>query len=315
MISQSVRQARPAGAGPPKKLVIKPLKSAPKLPADFADATWARLKDAVVAIFNQQPVVTSLEELYRAVEDMCTHKLAPLLYERLHAECDAHIAKQLAALASTPSGDEKLFLGHVERAWSSLCAQLLTVRSVFLYLDRTHVLSSGAAVRSLFDMGVASFRAHLEAHADVQRKTIAGMLQEVAAERGGESIDRVRLSHLTGMFATLGSYGVVFEAPFLEASTRFYAQEGQGVLGSTNVPEYLIYAERRLREEAQRCERYLAGPTRRPLIAIVETQLLELHMARCGCCEAVWLWYMCGCISNGLCVGNGLYVITFVCRE
>lgn len=280
MISQSVRQARPAGAGPPKKLVIKPLKSAPKLPADFADATWAKLKDAVVAIFNQQPVATSLEELYRAVEDMCTHKLAPLLYERLHAECDAHVAKQLTALAATPSDDTRLFLGHVQRVWSSLCAQLLTVRSVFLYLDRTHVLSSGSDVRSLFDMGVASFRLHLERHADLQRKTIDGMLAEVAAERNGDSIDRVRLSHLTGMFATLGSYADVFEAPFLEASTRFYAHEAEATLGSTDVPEYLAYAERRLKEEAQRCERYLAAPTRRPLIAIVESQLLEQHMAR-----------------------------------
>lgn len=282
MISQSVRQARPAGPGAPKKLVIKPLKSAPKLPADFADATWAKLKHAVVAIFNQQPVATSLEELYRAVEDMCTHKLAPLLYERLHAECDAHIAKQLAELAATPSGDEQLFLGHVERVWSSLCAQLLTVRSVFLYLDRTHLLSSGAAVRSLFDMGVASFRTHLERHIDVQRKTITGMLQEIAAERGGGSIDRVKLSHLTAMFVTLGNYADIFEAPFLDESRRFYAQEGPDVLGSTDVPQYLAYAERRLREEAQRCERYLAAPTRRPLIAIVEAQLLELHMARCG---------------------------------
>lgn len=281
MISQFTRQARPAGAGPAKKLVIKPLKSAPKLPADFAEATWAKLKHAVVAIFTQQPVATSLEELYRAVEDMCAHKLAPLLYERLQAECDAHIGAQVASLAAMHAGNEQLFLSHVDRVWSTLCAQLLTVRSVFLYLDRSHVFNSGGTIRSLFDMGVASFQKHLETHAQVQVNTITGMLRDVACDRAGESIDRVRLGHLTSMFMSLGTYTSLFEVPFLQETSQFYAAEGVRMMATCDVPEYLLYAERRLREEGQRCERYLAPNTRRPLIAIVETELLEGHMARC----------------------------------
>lgn len=37
----------------------------PKLPENFEDATWEKLKDTVQAVHAKQPVSTSLEELYR----------------------------------------------------------------------------------------------------------------------------------------------------------------------------------------------------------------------------------------------------------
>ena len=40
---------------------------------------------------------------------------------------------------------------------------MLTLRSIFLYLDRTHAIST-AGVRSLFEMGLQLFRSHLAAH-------------------------------------------------------------------------------------------------------------------------------------------------------
>ena len=43
-------------------------------------------------------------------------------------------------------------LGTV-RCWESHCQQISTIRSIFLYLDRTFVIQS-AAVRSLWDMGL-----------------------------------------------------------------------------------------------------------------------------------------------------------------
>lgn len=134
-------RAAPASAVA-KKLVIKPLKSAPKLPPDFADATWARLRAAVLAVQAQRRVESSLEELYRGVEDMCLHKLAAQLYTNLQAECDRHIKAQLAAIAAKQSLDPLLFLQQVQRLWADHCEQMLTIRSIFLYLDRTYVLAT-----------------------------------------------------------------------------------------------------------------------------------------------------------------------------
>jgi len=37
----------------------------PKLPNNFEESTWAKIKEAVTAIHLKQPVNCSLEELYR----------------------------------------------------------------------------------------------------------------------------------------------------------------------------------------------------------------------------------------------------------
>ena len=44
---------------------------------------------------------------------------------------------------------------------------MLTLRSIFLYLDRTHAIST-AGVKSLFEMGLQLFRKHLAEHPEVR---------------------------------------------------------------------------------------------------------------------------------------------------
>jgi hypothetical protein len=47
------------------KLVIKPLKSIPKLPENFEDVSWKKLKESINAVFLKIATDISKEELYR----------------------------------------------------------------------------------------------------------------------------------------------------------------------------------------------------------------------------------------------------------
>ena len=76
-------------------------------------------------------------------------------------ECDAHIAGEMAKLVQEAAVDAVTFLGQMLHVWGDHCSQMLTLRSIFLYLDRTYVISN-SAVRSLFDMGLQLFRTHLQ---------------------------------------------------------------------------------------------------------------------------------------------------------
>nr|CAG8491130.1 12084_t:CDS:10 [Entrophospora candida] len=76
---------------PIKKLVIKPLKVKPSLPSDFEEKTWAKLASAIQAIYSSKSVNDSLEELYKACENLCLHKLSKSLYQKLHSELEKHI--------------------------------------------------------------------------------------------------------------------------------------------------------------------------------------------------------------------------------
>ena len=67
----------------------------PHLPENFKEATWQKLREAVQAIHNKKFVIYSSEELYKAVENMCSHKMAATLYDLLKTECESHVKSNL----------------------------------------------------------------------------------------------------------------------------------------------------------------------------------------------------------------------------
>ncbi|CAI0548495.1 unnamed protein product [Linum tenue] len=262
---------------PAKKLVIKLLKAKPTLPSNFEEDTWAMLQSAIKAIFLKQPTSCELEKLYQAVNDLCLHKMGGSLYQRIEKECEAHISAALQSLVGQ-SPDLLVFLSLVERCWQDFCDQMLMIRGIALYLDRTYVKQT-PNVRSLWDMGLQLFRRHLSSSPEVENKTVNGLLQMIQRERLGEAVDRTLLNHLLKMFTALGIYPESFERPFLECTSEFYATEGMKYMQQSDVPDYLKHVEIRLHEEHERCLLYLDASTRKPLIATAERQLLERHIS------------------------------------
>ncbi|KAF2316709.1 hypothetical protein GH714_042050 [Hevea brasiliensis] len=232
---------------PAKKLVIKLVKAKPTLPANFEEDTWAKLQSAIKAIFLKQPDSCDLEKLYQAVNDLCLHKMGSNLYQRIEKECESHIYAVLQSLVGQ-SPDLVVFLSLVERCWQDLCDQMLMIRGIALYLDRTYVKQT-PNVRSLWDMGLQLFRKHLALSPEVEHKTVTGI------------------------------YAESFERPFLDCTSEFYAAEGMKYMQHSDVPDYLKHVEIRLHEEHERCLLYLDASTRKPLIATAERQLLERHIS------------------------------------
>ncbi|KAJ1430596.1 Winged helix-like DNA-binding domain superfamily [Sesbania bispinosa] len=261
---------------PPKKLLIKLHKGKPTLPPNFEEDTWVKLKSAICAIFLKQPDSCDLEKLYQAVSDLCLYKMGGNLYQRIEKECEEHISAALQSLVGQ-SPDLIVFLFLVERCWQDLCDQMLMIRSIALYLDRTYVKQT-TNVRSLWDMGLQLYRKHLSLSPEVENKTVTGLLRMIESERSGEAVDRTLLNHLLKMFTGLGIYAESFEKPFLECTSEFYAAEGMKYMQQSDAPDYLKHVETRLQEELERCLIYLDASTRKPLIATAEKQLLERHI-------------------------------------
>ncbi|GFY80642.1 cullin4 [Actinidia rufa] len=262
---------------PGKKLVIKLVKGKPTLPTNFEKNTWASLKSAISAIFLKQPDPCDSEKLYQAVNDLCLHKMGGGLYRRIEKECEVHISAALQSLVGQ-SEDLVVFLSLIEKCWQDFCDQMLIIRGIALYLDRTYVKQT-PNVRSMWDMGLQLFRKHLSLAAEVEHKTVFGLLRMIESERLGEAVDRTLLSHLLKMFTALGIYSESFEKPFLERTSEFYAAEGVKYMQQSDVPDYLNHVEIRLHEEHERCLLYLDANTKMPLVATAERQLLERHIS------------------------------------
>ncbi|KAA8588730.1 hypothetical protein FQN60_010075, partial [Etheostoma spectabile] len=293
---------KPAGSGTfsnskpgaAKKLVIKNFKEKPKLPENYTQETWQKLKEAVEAIQNSTSIKYNLEELYQAVENLCSHKISAKLYKQLRAVCEDHIKAQIDQFREYPlhhiatalfflnvvhtdALDSVLFLKKIDKCWQDHCRQMIMIRSIFLFLDRTYVLQN-SMLPSIWDMGLELFRFYIISDLKVQSKTIDGILLLIERERNGEAIDRSLLRSLLSMLSDLQIYQDSFEQRFLEETNRLYAAEGQRLMQQREVPEYLHHVNKRLEEEADRVITYLDQSTQKPLIATVEKQLLGEHL-------------------------------------
>uniref|UniRef100_A0A671TF83 Cullin-4A n=1 Tax=Sparus aurata TaxID=8175 RepID=A0A671TF83_SPAAU len=257
-------------SGASKKLVIKNFKDRPKLAENYTEDTWLKLRDAVGAIQNSTSIKYNLEELYQAVENLCSYKVSPTLYKQLRQVCEDHV--QL-----TESLDNLSFLKRMNRCWQDHCRQTIMIRSIFLFLDRTYVLQN-SLLPSIWDTGLELFRTHIVSDSGVQKRTVDGILEQIELERNGETIDRSLLRSLLGMLSDLQVYRDSFEERFLIETNRLYAAEGQRLMQERDVPEYLHHVARRLEEENDRIMSYLDQSTQKPLINCVEKQLLGEHM-------------------------------------
>ncbi|XP_040904868.1 cullin-4B [Toxotes jaculatrix] len=263
--------------GAAKKLVIKNFKEKPKLPENYTQDTWQKLKEAVEAIQNSTSIKYNLEELYQAVENLCSHKISAKLYKQLRAVCEDHIKAQIDQFREDAL-DSVLFLKKIDKCWQDHCRQMIMIRSIFLFLDRTYVLQN-SMLPSIWDMGLELFRFYIISDLKVQSKTIDGILLLIERERNGEAIDRSLLRSLLSMLSDLQIYQDSFEQRFLEETNRLYAAEGQRLMQEREVPEYLHHVNKRLEEEADRVITYLDQSTQKPLIATVEKQLLGEHLS------------------------------------
>uniref|UniRef100_A0A4W3IVZ4 Cullin-4B n=1 Tax=Callorhinchus milii TaxID=7868 RepID=A0A4W3IVZ4_CALMI len=249
----------------------------PKLPDNYTNETWQKLKEAVEAIQNSTSIKYNLEELYQAVENLCSYKVSANLYKQLRQVCEDHIKAQIHQFREYPFYVHVLFLKKIDKCWQDHCRQMIMIRSIFLFLDRTYVLQN-SMLPSIWDMGLELFRCHVISDRKVQNKTIDGILLLIERERNGEAIDRSLLRSLLSMLSDLQIYQDSFEQRFLEETNRLYAAEGQRLMQEREVPEYLHHVNKRLEEEADRVITYLDQSTQKPLIATVEKQLLGEHL-------------------------------------
>ncbi|KAK7805729.1 hypothetical protein U0070_010950 [Myodes glareolus] len=290
--------AKPGGAGGSRKLVIKNFRDRPRLPDNYTQDTWRKLHEAVKAIQSSTSIRYNLEELYQAVENLCSHKVSPTLYKQLRQVCEDHVQAQIlpfreypfCALCSggnmvlpsvqtllmqsskqavsldirTDSLDSVLFLKKINTCWQDHCRQMIMIRSIFLFLDRTYVLQN-SMLPSIWDMGLELFRNHIISDRMVQSKTIDGILLLIGRERSGEAVDRSLLRSLLSMLSDLQVYKDSFELKFLEETNCLYAAEGQRLMQDREMTSLLLLI--------------LSGFLyRKPLIACVEKQLLGEHL-------------------------------------
>ncbi|KAK6037833.1 hypothetical protein COOONC_24662 [Cooperia oncophora] len=160
---------------------------------------WLTLEASINAIQTKQHVTTNLEQLYKVVESLCENKMARTTYDKLLD----NIRKNELSEKCVAGGVE--FMKAIENLWSDYCEQMILIRNVFLYLDRTFILEN-IDESPIWESSLVIFREEIILHGSVLKKLVSGILDRVAEERAGDQVDRYLLRALLRMLRTLDLY-------------------------------------------------------------------------------------------------------------
>ncbi|EGC30785.1 hypothetical protein DICPUDRAFT_157447 [Dictyostelium purpureum] len=267
-----------ASTPPAKKiLTIKNLKQVPKTPDNYEETSWLKLSSAITSINKKEATQLTQEELYKMVENLCSDKqLAANLYNKISVQLEQHITNTLKHLALNQPTDPVLFLKSMNSVWRDHTSQMIMIRSIFLYLDRTYVIQT-QNVKSIWDLGLFYFGNTLKSLSQLLNKTNQSLLLSITNERKGDEIDRDLMHSLIKMLSALHIYSL-FEKEFIKETDRFYQSEGQVKVFENEIPVYLKHISNRLTQEGERLIRYLDQGTKKQLISVLEKQLIEKHV-------------------------------------
>ncbi|KAI7898057.1 Cullin family-domain-containing protein [Cokeromyces recurvatus] len=261
-----------------KKLIVYDLKvDRPELDFTYEESALLRLKNAIHSIQNNQlNNLESLEVLYQLCENLCQYDRSKQLFNLLYNECYNYIMSQFEILASNPK-DGIEYLQIVHSLWNSYCRQTTQLRCIFLYLDRTFI-ASHTKQGSFWNMAMNLFKENFQKYQIVWQKVLNSILDMIKQDRiggGGGGVDEAFLQLNTRMLMDLSLYHSSFEQQFLVQTQYFYEEEGNRLLNSIDIFDYLEHVSIRVHQESIiRIKSYLDKSTKSQLQLVVENELL-----------------------------------------
>lgn len=279
---------RPPPIGPqtgPKKLKVKGLKPASNADRDeYYNTVWKRLEASLSAIFADEKLPYSNEELYRGVEIVCRQGKAPDLYAKLKKKCSWNVLHEInePLIGMTGNDDAVAVLQSVVQAWSRWSKQLETLRSIFFYLDRSYLLHS-ASEPSLDEMGVNEFRTNVFMPDKLKSKILQGACDLVNADRVGDEPARNNSLYRDAikMFHSLAVYTKSFEPKLMSESEQYYMSWAEETVSKTDLTGYVESCVKLIDQELRHCDTFgLDQTTKKALEQYLEDILVDQRQTR-----------------------------------
>ena len=260
-----------------KKLVVKNLKTNTSWDSKaYLEKIWGQLDKVLAVIFKEGHDGFSKEDLYRGVENVCRQGGASTLFSRLEGRCRTHVERDMRRPLLEKAGTEPMvLLAAVLKEWARWKEQMVTIRAIFFFLDRSYLLSSSKP--TLSELTPQVFREIIFNHASLKDKIIQGACDLVAADRTqAKELCEDLFKQAVDMFHELSTYTSSFEPRFLALTQDYVAEWSDNIIVEKSVPEYVALADQVIAKEMRRCEEFaLDNSTRRDLLTLLEDHLIQ----------------------------------------
>jgi cullin-4 len=209
------------------------------------------------------------------VENVCRQGGAPTLYSRLDSRCRQHVERDMRDPLVQKAGAANVdLLSNVMAEWSRWKEQMVVIRSIYFFLDRSYLLSSSKT--NLSDLTAKLFRELVFSNESLKPHIVEGACDLVATERQQKSgVDQDLFKRAVEMFHELTVYTASFEPRFLGHSQEFVDKWSTETSQEKTVPEYVALAGGCIAKEMDRCEDFaLSLSTRRDLLSLLEQHMI-----------------------------------------
>lgn len=166
----------------------------------------------------------------------------------------------------------------LNRLWGEQKLCIIMIKDILLYMNKNYVPK--VKLKPVEQMQTSQFKHYVLLHPQLKHRLITLLLQDVAHERNGKMVERTQLRSAVHMLLEVGVhsrkiYEQEFEAPFLAETSEYYRLEANQLITVSSCPQYLAFANKRLKQEYDRVQTYLSPSSEAPLIKVFLEQFLS----------------------------------------
>ncbi|KAI2472386.1 putative cullulin 3 [Annulohypoxylon bovei var. microspora] len=284
-------------------------------PLDEFEQCWEKLREALRDIHTRNAGKLSFEQLYRYSYKIVLKKSGAKLYDRVKQFEEEWFAEEIIppirALITTNlvsiTLDEargtsvverramgEKFLKGVRTSWENHNMSMNMIADILMYLERGYDRDHNRPL--IYATTIGLFRDHIlrsglkENGSNCQVFDIlnATIIDQINMEREGDVIDKALLRSCISMLEDLFEtdeenqyeqlYVTTFEPIYLRSSSVFYTAECDKLIREADASAWLRYTQRRLAEEAERCQTTVSPSTLQKINNVVEQELIVKHI-------------------------------------
>ncbi len=228
-------------------------------PERYFQKVWDQLDTALATIFGDQDSKQSLEELYKGAENLCRQGRSSDLYIRLRARCQSHLAGKIrdGLIGKALQLSNVDLLSSYLEAWRTWSGRLVTIRSIFFYMDQTYLLRN-TENPGIIEMGYTLFKTHVFQDENLKAKIMQGLLEVIDLDRRSRGDERssMLLKKSIAMLHDLGIYFSDFEPGFSKHSETFFDNWAAKEAANGDLSSYANNSHALLALELTRCDLY-----------------------------------------------------------
>ncbi|KAI0854166.1 Cullin-domain-containing protein [Daldinia vernicosa] len=282
---------------------------------DEFEQCWEKLRQALRDIHLRNAGKLSFEQLYRYSYKIVLKKAGHKLYDRVKEFEEQWFADKVIPLIQSlitsnlisvtleevtgTSVVERRAMGEkfikgIRASWEDHNFSMNMIADVLMYLERGYVQDHSRP--SIYTATIGLFRDHILRSALKQdgvdcpifKILNATIIDQINMEREGDVIDKALLHSCISMFEALFEtdeendneqlYVTTFEPIYIESSEAFYQAECEKLLREGDASAWLRYTQRRLAEEAERCQTTVSPLSLQKITQVVERELIVKHM-------------------------------------